>query len=101
MGSSAPAAAPQAAPAPALAQAQAANSTSSQARRIDVSAVPTAAAANDAGGTSTTRTTKVFATASGNGQVAPLSSGPSRAMGIGSRFKPAPPKALDRSVEKR
>ena len=101
-GSSAPAAAPQSAPAPALAQAQAANSASSQARRIDVSAVPTAAAANDAGGASSTaRTTKVFATASGNGQVAPLNSGPSRAMGIGSRFKPAPPKALDRSVEKR
>ncbi|MDG5746850.1 type IV secretion system protein [Qipengyuania sp. XHP0207] len=94
---------PQAAPAPALASAQAANAASSQARRIDVSAVPTAAAANDAGANAATtqRTTKVFATASGNGQVAPLTSGPSRAMGIGSRFKPAPPKALDRSVEKR
>ncbi|MBX7495202.1 type IV secretion system protein [Qipengyuania sp. 6B39] len=86
----------------ALAQAQAANQVSAAARRIDVSAVPTAAAANDAGGAGGgSRTTKVFATASGNGQVAPPSFGPTRAMGIGSRFKPAPPKALDRSVEKR
>ena len=99
-GTSAPAAAP-VVPTAALAQAQAANQASSAARRIDVSAVPTAAAANDGGGGSTTRTTKVFATASGNGQVAPLNSGPSRATGIGSRFKPAPPKALDRTVEKR
>lgn len=99
-GSSAPAVAA-VAPSAALAQAQAANQASSQARRIDVSAVPTAAAANDGAGGSTTRTTKVFATASGSGQVTPLNSGPSRAMGIGSRFKPAPPKALDRTVEKR
>lgn len=92
-----------AAPTAALAQAQAANQASTAARRIDVSAVPTALAANDAGGgvATTNRTTKVFATASGTGQVAPLNSGPSRAMGIGSRFKPAPPKALDRTVEKR
>jgi len=94
-------AAPQAAtPSPALMQAQAANQASAQARRIDVSAVPTAAAANDGGGGSTNRTTRIFATASGSGQVAPLTSGPARAMGIGSRFKAAPPKALDRSMEK-
>lgn len=99
-GASAPAVAASA-PSAALAQAQAANQASSAARRIDVSAVPTAAAANDGAGGSTTRTTRVFATASGNGQVTPFNSGPSRAMGIGSRFKPAPPKALDRTVEKR
>ncbi|WP_324826725.1 type IV secretion system protein [Qipengyuania zhejiangensis] len=89
-------------PSAALVQAQAANQASSQARRIDVSALPTSAAANDGGaGGGGTRTTKIFATASGNGQVAPLNSGPSRAVGIGNRFKAAPPKALDRSVEKR
>lgn len=97
----APAPAPSVAPAQ-LAQAQQATQSSAQARRIDVSAIPTAMAANDAGGGSSThRTTKVYATASGSGQVNPLNAGPSRATGIGSRFKPAPPKALDRSTEKR
>ena len=83
------------------AQAAQATQVQSQARRIDVSAMPTAAAANDGvSGSSGSRTTKVYATASGNGQVAPLSSGPSRALGIGSRFKSAAPKSLDRSMEK-
>ena len=61
------AAAPSAA---ALAQAQAANQASSQARRIDVSAVPTAYAANDSGasgGSGGSRVTKVYATSSGSG----------------------------------
>jgi type IV secretion system protein VirB6 len=93
-------AAPATGPSPALAQAQAANQANAQARRIDVPAIATVAAANDVGGGSTTRTTKVFATASGSGQVAQLASGPARASGIGSRFKAAPPKALDRSMEK-
>lgn len=100
----APAPAPQvAAPAAALVQAQAANQASSQARRIDVSAVPTAYAANDVGGTSSSgssRVTKVYATSSGSAQQAVSSKGRVRGSGIGSRFKSATPKALDRSMEK-
>ena len=90
---------PMPAPAPApqvvqpLAQAQAATQASEQARRIDVSAVATSAAANDSGG-GTSRTTKVYATASGGPQTGPLTSGPSRTTGIGSRFKSAPPRSL-------
>ncbi|MBX7459249.1 type IV secretion system protein [Qipengyuania sp. 1NDH17] len=92
------------APAPApqvvqpLAHAQAATQASEQARRIDVSAVATGAAANDSGG-GTSRTTKVYATASGGAQTGPLTSGPSRTTGIGSRFKSAPPRSLG-STEK-
>ncbi|WP_309148077.1 type IV secretion system protein [Qipengyuania flava] len=99
---SAPAVQP-AAPAAALAQAQAANQASSQARRIDVSAVPTAYAANDAGSAGsggTSRVTKVYATSSGSAQQAVSSKARVRGSGIGSRFKSATPKALDRSMEK-
>ncbi|PZT89302.1 MAG: type VI secretion protein [Citromicrobium sp.] len=89
---------------PALVQAQAANAVSAQARRIDVSALPTAAAANDAGAAaaSTTRNTKVFATMSGGPSTsAATTAGPSRTSGIGNRFKPAtPPRTLARSTEK-
>ena len=101
---SAPVAVPQqAAPAAALTQAQAASQASSQARRIDVSAVPTAHAANDgaapgAGGGA--RVTKVYATSSGPAQQSPTSKARARGSGIGSRFKSAAPKALDRSMEK-
>ena len=101
---SAPAASPQAAaPQAALAQAQAANQTSSQARKIDVSAVPTAYAANDSGGSGSSggaRVTKVYATSSGSSQQSPSSKARVRGSGIGSRFKSAAPKALDRSMEK-
>lgn len=93
----------QSAPAAALAQAQAANQASSQARRIDVSAVPTAYAANDSGASGAdtgSRVTKVYATTSGSAQQSPSSKARIRGSGIGSRFKPAPPKALDRSMEK-
>lgn len=83
-----------------LAQAQAATQVASQARRIDVSALPTGAAANDAGGDGMSRTTRVIATASGSTQVNPASTGPSRTLGIGNRFKSAPPRTLDRSTEK-
>ena len=86
-----------------LAQAQAANQASSQARRIDVSAVPTAYAANDgggAGGSGGTRVTQVYATSAGAAQQTPSSKARIRGSGIGSRFKPAAPKALDRSMEK-
>ncbi len=100
----APAVAPQpVAPAMALAQAQAANQVSSQARRIDVSAVPTAYAANDsgaAGGSGGTRVTKVYATSSTSASQSPSSKARIRGSGIGSRFKSATPKALDRSMEK-
>lgn len=96
-------AAPQPAAAAGLAQAQAANQASSQARRIDVSAVPTAYAANDgggAGGSGGSRVTKVYATSAGSTQQSPSSKARIRGSGIGSRFKPAAPKALDRSMEK-
>lgn len=83
-----------------LAQAQAANQAAAQARRIDVSAIATGPAANDAAGGATSRTTKVFAAASGNGPLNPTATGPSRTLGIGNRFKSAPPRALDRSTEK-
>ncbi|WP_369815371.1 type IV secretion system protein [Erythrobacter sp. AP23] len=99
----APAAAPQqAAPAAALAQAQSANQASSQARKIDVSAVPTAYAANDSGGSGAggARVTKVYATSSGSAQHSITSKARVRGSGIGSRFKSATPKALDRSMEK-
>ena len=83
-----------------LAQAQAAQQVSEQARRIDVSAMVTGAAANDSGaGGSSSRTTKVYATASGGAQTGPHSAGPSRTTGIGSRFKAAPARSLG-STEK-
>ncbi|UOR15587.1 type IV secretion system protein [Qipengyuania aquimaris] len=85
-----------------LVQAQAATQASDQARRIDVSALSTGSAANDSGaGGEGSRTTKVYATASGGAQLSPASSGPSRTAGIGSRFKSAPPRSLDASTEKK
>ena len=85
---------------PQLAAAQAATQASEQARRIDVSATATAPAANDGGaGSSTVRTTKVYATASAAGQAKPASEGPSRTTGIGSRFKPAPVRGPASSTE--
>lgn len=95
----APASARQPAP---IAQAQAATQASDQARRIDVSALSTGAAANDSGaGGEASRTTKVYATASGGAQLSPATAGPSRTSGIGSRFKAAPPRSLDASTEKK
>lgn len=82
-----------------LAQAQSATQVSEQARRIGVSAIATSAAANDSGASSATRTTKVYATASGGAQTGPIATGPSRTSGIGSRFKAAPPRKLG-STEK-
>jgi type IV secretion system protein VirB6 len=92
-------AAPMAAPAPAaMSPAQQMTAATQAARRIDVSAQPVAAAANDAGvaagaaGGATQRTTKVYASTSASAQAQPLNAGPSRAQGIGSRFrKPASP----------
>ena len=90
------------APAPApqivqpLAQAQAATQASEQARRIDVSALATGAAANDSGA-GASRTTRVYATASGGARSGPATQGPSRTSGIGSRFKAASPRTLGSS----
>ncbi len=84
-----------------LSQAEQASQASSQARRIDIAALPTAMAANDAGAAGASRSTRVYATASGSTQVASRTAGPSRVQGIGSRFKAAPPRTLDRSSEKR
>ena len=74
--------------------AQAASNSMAQARQINLSAQQVASAANDgagggafAGGSGGARTVKVFATASGGAQAAPLKSGPSRAQGVGSRFR--------------
>ena len=81
--------------APAAAQltsAQEANQGIAAARRIDISAQPVAAAANDGPspiGVSAQRTTTIHSVASGGGQVQPLSGVPSRTQGIGSRFRPA------------
>ena len=87
----------------ALEQARQANEIASQARRIDISALPTASAANDVGGggvSSGSRTTQIVTTTGGQGQIAPLTAGPSRTHGIGNRFRSASPKPLDRSTEK-
>ena len=74
--------------------ARAASNSMAQARQINLSAQQVASAANDgaggagyAGGSGGARTVKVFATASGGAQAAPLKSGPSRAQGVGSRFR--------------
>ena len=98
--SSAPAPAPQRQPA-VQSTAQAAG-MSNPPRRIAVSGVPAAAPANDASGSggTTQRTTKVFATSSASGQAQTASTPPSRAQGIGNRFRPAHSGALARSTEK-
>ena len=91
-GSAAPAVTPVAAPPLQLAQAQEASQGIAAARRIDISAQPVAMAANDAvgaTGVSAQRTSTVNIAASGNAQVQPLTGGPSRTQGVGSRFRPA------------
>ena len=78
--------------APQVTQAQEAGNAIAAARRIDISAQPVAMApANDGPGqvgASAQRNTIVHA-ASGNGQVLPLTSAPSRTLGVGSRFRSA------------
>ena len=75
-----------------LSTAQAAG-MASQRRQIATSGVMPAppANANEAGGgagaASTRRKTRVYATTSGGGQVQPLTAGPSRVKGVGSRFR--------------
>ncbi|NVD43407.1 type IV secretion system protein [Qipengyuania atrilutea] len=91
---------PASAPAAAAASASPALATSqaiAASRRIDVSAVPVNQPANDSGpsGGSTSRETRVITQSSGGGQTAALSSGPSRASGIGSRFRAAPARSTE------
>lgn len=78
---------------PQITAAQEAGNAIAAARRIDISAQPVAMApANDgfgSAGVSAQRNTVIQTTASGSGQVAPLTGGPSRTMGVGSRFKAA------------
>lgn len=70
-------------------------------RRIDVSAVPTGAPANDSGlGGSTVRQTKVYAATSGGGQVQPFTASTSRTRGIGNRFRPVQSRGAPRISEK-
>ena len=93
--------APSSAYQPQVAAAQAFTEASDQARRIDVSATAAAAPAND-GGTGrgdTVRTTKVYTTASASSRASPDSTLPSRTMGIGNRFKPAPMRGPASSTE--
>ncbi len=72
-------------------------------RRVDV-AVPTVQAANDsgaaAGGSTTIRETKVYATSSGGGQAGSLGSAASRTRGIGNRFRSAGASAAPKKPEK-
>jgi type IV secretion system protein VirB6 len=76
-----------------VSQAQEAGQAIAAARRIDISAQPVAAAANDAAhggvGVSAQRSTVIHTAASGGGQVQPLTRGPSRTLGVGNRFRPA------------
>ncbi|MXO85913.1 type VI secretion protein [Altererythrobacter aurantiacus] len=66
-------------------------------RRIGVASVPVPAAANDSGATqqTTVRETRVLATSSGGQQSAAAHSGPSRASGIGSRFRSSPARSTE------
>lgn len=100
----APMPAPVAMPAAAsVSAAQEAGNAIAAARRIDISAQPVGMVANDAAGaaqgTSGQRTSVIHTAASGSGQVAPLTHGPSRTQGVGSRFRSAAPAAA-RSTEK-
>jgi type IV secretion system protein VirB6 len=88
-----PIAAPVAAHVPAqVTQAQEAGAAIAAARRIDISAQPVAMApANDgfgSAGASAQRNTVIHTAASGGAQVQPLTGGPSRTTGVGSRFRP-------------
>ncbi|MEM6474968.1 MAG: type IV secretion system protein [Pseudomonadota bacterium] len=90
---------PAAAPAPAVtvdnraAQATPAAAVSAAGqRRITAAQVQTGLPANDAGsvaGSEARRETRIYATSSGGGQVAPLSPSTSRTRGIGNRFRSA------------
>jgi len=72
-------------------------------RRVEVSQTQTASPANDTGGANNgakIRETRVFATSSSEGQVAPLTPSKSRTSGIGNRFKSAGQNVPSRKSEK-
>jgi len=70
-------------------------------RRIDVASAQAAVAANDTGSAAnTTRETKIYATTSGGGQVAPLNPSTSRTRGIGNRFRSVGAGRISRKSEK-
>jgi len=70
-------------------------------RRIDVASAQAAVAANDTGpAANTTRETKIYATTSGGGQVAPLNPSTSRTRGIGNRFRSVGAGRISRKSEK-
>lgn len=71
-------------------------------RRMDVAAQTSVVAANDSGGPggNTIRETKVYATSSGDGQVAPLNPATSRTHGIGNRFRSASTKPFKPETKK-
>ena len=70
-------------------------------RRMDVVPQTAVIAANDTGGAgiTTTRETRVFATSSGDGQIAPLNPAGSRTRGIGNRFRSPVSKTKPRKSE--
>lgn len=86
--------------APQLAQTQELGGAIAAARRIDISAQPVAAAANDASGGGAgiagQRTTVIHTAGPGGGQVQPLSDGTSRTSGVGNRFRPANPRSSEK-----
>lgn len=72
--------------------APAATPVSNAQQRMNVAPQASVVAANDGGsgsGSTTVRETKVYATSSGGGQVAPLNPSSSRTRGIGNRFRSA------------
>lgn len=71
-------------------QTAAANTGAAPSRQIPISAVATAAPANDPGtglAPAATRETRIFTDSSGSGQVQPLTANVSRTRGLGNRFK--------------
>ncbi|GMN02945.1 type IV secretion system protein [Erythrobacter sp. MTPC3] len=79
--------------------AQAAPVTGTARARTNIAPQAAVIAANDtgAGGTTSVRETRVFATSSGGGQATPLNPSNSRTRGIGNRFRSAAPRALNQS----
>lgn len=82
--------------------AQAAASTSASiaaARRLDVTAIPVAAPANDSGtggSFATSREVRIHSVGTGPAMAGPAGNGAARASGIGSRFKPANVRNLEK-----
>lgn len=80
--------------------AQASAPSSPAPRRIDVSGITTATAANDSGmksSSGTTRETRIVTASSGGSQAQPLSTANSRTRGIGNRFRSAGARPMEKS----